>query len=105
MLAIIARYTFENSAEATAFCAHAKTIVAASRAEKGCNYYAFGRDIADDAVVWISEEWESQQDLTTHLKAAHIADFLTKISEIKIVSEVSRQYEVSSVGPVVMPTE
>ena len=105
MLAIIARYTFADAGEATKFCNIAKGIVDASRAEKGCTYYAFGRDIADDAVVWISEEWESQEDLTAHLKASHIAAFLTDIAEIKIVAEVSRQYEVSSVGPVVMPTE
>lgn len=105
MLAIIARYTFATAGDAAAFCEHAKAIVPPSRAEKGCTYYAFGIDIVDDSVVWISEEWESQEDLTAHLKAAHIADFLSKLTEIKIVEEVSRQYEVSSVGPVVMPTE
>ncbi len=105
MLAIIARYTFATAADAAAFCEQAKTLVVLSRAEKGCTYYAFGRDNVDGSVVWVSEEWECQDDLTTHLKAAHVAAFLTKITEIKITSEVSRQYEVSSVGPVVMPTD
>ena len=105
MLAIIARYTFSDGDHAARFCEKAKAIVAPSRAEKGCNYYSFARDIQEDNVVWISEEWDSQEDLTAHLKADHIADFLAGLEGIQIVDEVSRQYEVSSVGPVQMPTE
>ncbi len=105
MLAIIARYQFADGAGAAAFCEHAKSIVGPSRAEKGCNFYSFARDIEDDAVVWISEEWDSQDDLNAHLRAPHIAAFLANIADIEIAGEESRQYEVSSVGPVVFPED
>ena len=103
MLAIIAKYQFASTEGTDQFCEHAKKIVAPSRAEDGCTIYSFARDIEDDKVVWISEEWESQEALTAHLKQAFIAEFLANIADIEIVAGESRQYEVSSVGPVVMP--
>lgn len=103
MLAIIAKYEFEDPEGASAFCEFAKHIVEPSRAEEGCIVYGFARDIEDDKVVWISEEWKSQEALTAHLKMDHIKEFLGNIADINIVGGDSRQYEVSSVGPVVMP--
>ncbi len=105
MLAIIARYTLGSAADADAFCRHASHIVEPSRAEQGCNYYAFARDINDDTVVWISEEWESEDNLLAHFKTPHIAEFLGNIAGITIVDELSRKYEVSSVGPVTVPSD
>jgi len=103
MLSIIAKYEFANTDAASKFCEYAKQIIGPSRAEEGCSIYSFARDIEDDKVVWISEEWESQEALTAHLKMDHIAEFLANIADIEIVAGESRQYEVSSVGPVAMP--
>ncbi|GIX31263.1 MAG: hypothetical protein KatS3mg124_1735 [Porticoccaceae bacterium] len=105
MLAIIARYQFSSAADADRFCRHALDLVEPSRAEPGCHLYAFARDIGDGRVVWICEEWASQQALDAHLRSPHVKAFLADVADIEIVAADTRQYEVSSVGPVVMPED
>ena len=102
MLAIIARV--ELAAEdADAYIEAASRLVAPTRQEPGCQWYAMGRDLCDPNVVWISEQWESKEALDNHLRMQQIKDFLEVASALKILSMETRQYEVTSVGPVVMP--
>lgn len=102
MLFISARLEIDP-AHADAYIAAAEAIVAPTRAEKGCNVYAFSRDIVDSNIVWISEEWDSEEDLMAHLSTPHIADFLKKTQAFNILSMDARKYEIASVSPMGVP--
>ncbi len=81
----------------------AKGLIEPTRAEPGCDYYGMAVDISDPTKLWISEEWSSQEALNAHLKTQHIQDFIAYSATLDIKGMDARQYEVSSVGPVVIP--
>ena len=65
--------------------------VEATRAEEGCELYAFAIDVLDPQVLRISERWVSQDALDAHMKAPHMAEFgrvlgTAKIEAIKVDS-------------------
>ena len=102
MIAIAARIVL-NPAHVEAFIAEATKLVAPTLKEPGCTWYSFARDICEPNVLRISEEWESEDHLQAHLRAPHIKAFLAAISTLELLEMVSRQYEVTSVGPVSLP--
>ncbi len=102
MLAIIARVELSKE-DADAYVEAATKLVAPTREEPGCQFYGMARDICEPHIVWISEQWDSKEHLDAHLRAPHIQDFLTKVSGLNVLSMDDRQYECTSVGPVVMP--
>ncbi len=99
MIAIIARLEIEPSS-IDEFIEAAKPTVTPTLQEKGCLLYSYGRDLVEDNVIWISEQWETEDDLNAHLQAPHIAEFLER-TQGQILSMDDRKYEVSSWGPVV----
>ena len=104
MLAIIARVELA-AGDADAYVDAAGPLVAPTMEEGGCQWYAIARDICEPNVVWISEQWESKEALDNHLRQPQIKDFLEVVSALNILSMETRQYEVASVGPVVMPED
>lgn len=48
-------------------------MMAASRAEPGCITYAYGHDLTEPGLVWVSESWVSQEALDAHFKTPHMA--------------------------------
>ena len=99
MLAIIARLEF-SPGDMPAFIEAAKPLIDQTLVEEGCELYAMAVDIKDPGVVWISEQWASQETLNAHLASPHIAGFMEKISGLNMLGMDARQYEVTSVGPV-----
>ena len=81
-----------------AYLAAAAEIVPITRREKGCVHYAFATDLLQPHVIWISEEWASEADLTAHLSSAHISDFLAKTGEMQLLEVDIKKYVVSEVG-------
>lgn len=104
MIAIIAKVELA-AADADRYIAAARPLVAPTLKEQGCLLYAMARDICEPNVVWISEQWESQADLDAHLRTSHIKDFIATASTLEVLAMDARQYEVKSVGPVVMPQD
>lgn len=102
MLAISARIELDPTS-VDAYLEAAQPVISATRSEKGCNQYAFGRDVLEPNVIWICEEWESDADLDAHLRSEHIASFMAAVAELDIRSMDVKKYDVSSVGPVVPP--
>lgn len=97
MIAISAKVTIDPQF-ADAYIDAAKPIIPLSRQEDGCNHYAFGRDVDDRGIIWISEEWTSEQALMNHLKSPHIVDFLEKTATMKLLGLEVRKYDVRSVS-------
>ena len=48
-------------------------MMAASRAEPGCISYAYGHDLTEPGLIWVSESWVSQAALDDHFKSQHMA--------------------------------
>ncbi len=102
MLAIIARLEI-NPDHVEDYVKAAVPGVALTREEKGCHLYSFSRDICEDNIIWICEQWESDEDLDAHLQSDHIREFLEATKNMEVLSMDARKYEVSSVGTVVPP--
>lgn len=48
-------------------------MMTASRAEPGCITYAYGHDLTELGLIWVSESWVSQAALDEHFKSQHMA--------------------------------
>lgn len=101
MIAIIARVEL-GASDAESYVAAARNLVAPTLEEKGCQLYGMARDICEPNVVWIGEQWDSQEDLDNHLRSDHVQAFLAQVGTMEMTMD-SRQYQYTSVGPVVMP--
>jgi len=45
----------------------------ATRAEDGCEHYAFSGDFTDPGRMYVSEQWASQEAMDTHMATPHLA--------------------------------
>ncbi len=59
-------------------------VLTGSRAEKGCQLYAYSVDVLDPTLIHISEVWESEEDLKAHAASAHVAEWRSHWPELGI---------------------
>lgn len=52
-----------------------KRMMAATRAEVGCDHYALATDLIDPATVQVSERWRDQAGFGAHLVSDHVVAF------------------------------
>ena len=78
----------------------AKILISPTRQEQGCVHYGITIDLIEDHVIWITEEWESEEHLMTHLSTPHVSDFLQKASGFQILDADVKKYTVSEVGTI-----
>ena len=71
--------------------------IEATRAEPGCELYAFSIDVLDPQTLRISERWASQEALDAHMKAPHMAAFGQALGTAKIESIKVDSYQGSFV--------
>ena len=55
----------------------ANVLMAATRAEEGCEHYVFSGDFADPGRIHVLEQWASQEEMDAHMATPHLADFMT----------------------------
>ncbi len=77
----------------------AAAMMTASNAEAGCGHYAFAQDLTNPNLIWISEQWESDEALKAHFASAHMATFQQAMATMNIVGSNITRYEVSSSAP------
>ena len=102
MLAIIARIQLAPK-DMDAYIAGAQKVLEPTRAEAGCQIYAIAIDVSEPNVVWISEQWESEETLAAHLSSPHIAEFLELCNAVEITDVNVVKYDVASAGPMEVP--
>jgi quinol monooxygenase YgiN len=51
----------------------------ATRAEDGNEAYVFSADVNDPGRFWVSEQWASEEAMTSHMGSAHLAAFMGAI--------------------------
>ena len=73
-------------------------MMTATRAEAGCRVYRFSFDFADPALVYIFEEWESEEALTRHFQTPHMAEFQKAMPSFLAAPPSVRRYAVASVS-------
>jgi quinol monooxygenase YgiN len=56
---------------------HMLEMLAASRAEDGCEVYSYGEDVAEPGLIRVFEVWRDQAALDAHFKTAHMATWRT----------------------------
>jgi quinol monooxygenase YgiN len=65
-----------DPAQRDGFIAAANTLMAATRAEDGCESYAFSADLDDQGRFYVAEQWASQEVMDTHMATPHLAAFM-----------------------------
>ena len=78
------------------------TMETASRAEPGCDTYAFSVDLNDPGMVRIIEKWKSMEDLEAHFKMPHMATFQEAVGSLAPKSLEVKAYEVD--GEIALPS-
>jgi quinol monooxygenase YgiN len=71
-----------------AFVAAAQKVTAPTRAEEGCEHYAFSADLDDAGRFHVSERWASEESMAAHMASPHLAAFLGDIAPMVRASEV-----------------
>ena len=59
-----------------AFIAAAQAAMEPTRAEDGCEHYAFSADLDDPGRFHVSERWASEEAMTAHMASPHLAAFM-----------------------------
>jgi quinol monooxygenase YgiN len=64
-------------------------LVEKTRTEEGCISYSLFRDIEDDSILTMIEEWESKDALDKHFKTEHFTKLVPMIGKLRKSSEVN----------------
>ena len=95
MLVISGTFNVEPS-DRDAFLEASKAAMAETLKEEGCYEYCFTPDINDPAVVHIFERWESEDNLTPHMKSEHMKTFGRALKGLNMRGRELTIYEVAS---------
>jgi quinol monooxygenase YgiN len=60
-------------------------MIAATRAEPGCNHYALSEDIAEPDRLHVAERWTDQAALGAHLVSDHLVAFQLAMRRTKVL--------------------
>jgi quinol monooxygenase YgiN len=72
-----------------------RTMETATRAEEGCETYAFSVDISDDTTIRVIERWRSMDDIKLHMASPHMAEFNKAMGAIRPKGLDIKAYEVA----------
>ncbi len=75
---------------------HARRVIQATRAERGCVVYSFAEDLLDPGLIRIFEIWETREDLDRHGRAEHMAPWRAAVADNGVVD---RDIKVHAAGP------
>lgn len=74
-------------------------MVLASRAEDGCQQYAYAEDILDAGLIHVTELWRDQASLDRHFGSSHIKAWRSAWPRLGISDRDLRLYEVGEARP------
>lgn len=75
-------------------------MVAATRAEAGCQDYVFSPDPGDPRLIRLYERWDDQAALDAHFASAHMAEWQARAAGLAITGRDIAKYTIAGVGPV-----
>jgi quinol monooxygenase YgiN len=68
-----------DPAQRDAFIEAATKLMGPTRAEAGCERYAFTADVEDPGRFHVVEQWASEDEMNAHMQAPHLAEFMATI--------------------------
>ncbi|MDH3681957.1 MAG: antibiotic biosynthesis monooxygenase [Acidimicrobiia bacterium] len=74
-------------------------MVAASRAEDGCQAYVFSADPTDTDLIRLYELWDSEDALAAHFASDHMAEWRERSAKLPVTARDIAKYTVSTVSP------
>jgi quinol monooxygenase YgiN len=78
---------------------HMLKMLAASRAEDGCETYSYGEDVAEPGLIRVFESWRDQAAIEAHFKAPHMAQWRAACAELGVSDRKLFAYETASQRP------
>lgn len=69
--------------------------IEATRAEEGCEHYAYAVDISDPDLLHVSERWSDDEAIGRHMASPHMAEFMGVIGASKVEAISIKAYEAS----------
>ncbi|HEX6375725.1 MAG TPA: putative quinol monooxygenase [Allosphingosinicella sp.] len=67
--------------------------VAATRAEDGCEHYAYGVDVSDPNLLHVAERWRDDAAIERHMATPHMAEFMTEVGASQVEAISIKAYE------------
>ena len=95
MIIVAIEVIAETSSEVDRIIAAAKPLVTATRKDKGCLHYSYGRDVLDPTILHVTEKWQDEPSMRAHMSQEHTTDFLTFLRTVKIKAIDAKVYDAS----------
>jgi quinol monooxygenase YgiN len=69
--------------------------VEATRAEEGCEHYAYAVDVSDPNLLHVAERWSDEAAIERHMASPHMGEFMAQIGASKVEAISIKAYEAS----------
>ena len=69
--------------------------VEATRAEDGCEHYAYAVDVSDPNLLHVSERWRDDAAIEAHMATPHMGAFMAEVGAAKVESMSIKAYQAS----------
>jgi quinol monooxygenase YgiN len=69
--------------------------VEATRAEEGCEHYAYAVDISDPNLLHVAERWSDDSAIQAHMASPHMGAFMAEVGASKVEGMSIKAYEAS----------
>jgi quinol monooxygenase YgiN len=99
MKVIVAGTVRVPSANVEALRPHMRAMIAASRAEDGCEAYGYAEDVAEPGLVHVFEVWRDRPALDAHFKTAHMAAWRAAWPAFEVSDRRLALYEIAGQSP------
>ena len=67
--------------------------VEATRAEEGCEHYAYAVDISDPNLLHVSERWRDDSAVGDHMASQHMGEFMALVGASQVETMSIKAYE------------
>lgn len=69
--------------------------IEATRAEAGCEHYAYAVDVADPNLLHVSERWSDDAAIERHMATPHMGEFMALVGAARVEAMSIKAYEAS----------
>ncbi|HEY1414566.1 MAG TPA: putative quinol monooxygenase [Caulobacteraceae bacterium] len=99
MKVIVAGTVRVPPAKVAAFRPHMQAMIAASRAEDGCEAYDYGEDVSEAGLMRVFEVWRDWSALNAHFKTPHLAAWRDAWPAFGVTDRRLAVYEIAGQSP------
>ena len=67
--------------------------IEATRAEEGCEHYAYAVDLSDPNLLHVAERWSDDSAIERHMASPHMGEFMALVGASKVEAMSIKAYE------------